>query len=268
MSDSDKWPRAPLVFVLIAVKISQYPKLENHLADLHEAVLSKLPERQNSQTISVSFTAQGQPPTVEPKPVTRLFNPEDGLSMFVRDDLLALEITQYNGFAWARAVIREILEAAIRTLPSLRPQLAAMRYIDAILETPTEVIDKFVSPGLLGIGDKPGRLGSLQSSQQFIVGQDQTLTVSFVRASKPENVVPMPDGLELPQMLRPDSKLESFRAHAGAFGLLDFDASVKCSGAANLDNLMDSFDRLHVSVRDALPLCVTPVALSYWKGKD
>ena len=265
----EKWPNAPLIFVLTAIRISQYPNIEKRIADLHEAVLAQLPERLNAQGFSIALNP-GVPtnqPRIEPKTITRLFNREAGLSLFIRDDLIALEVTQYNGFAWAQRTIRELFAAVLSALPNLRPQGVAMRFVDAIVEHDSETVAASVRPGLLGV-ELPHKLVGLQMTQQFQVSKDHKLTVGLLRTMKETGVLVLPDGLEIPQVLKPDSKLEEFKAHAGEFGLLDFDSGIAYEGPADLDLLMKKLAQVHDVTRDALPLAASELAILRWKGLE
>ena len=270
MTTSEKWPKAPLIFVLGAVKISQYPNLHKRISDLHEAVLDRLPKRHNAQGTVVKYNLSSPstaPLEVESKPITRLYDPEDGVSLFLRDDLIAFEITQYSGYEWFKEVIRPLLEAIIHALPNIRPELVGLRYLDAILDKTNEheSVETFVRNQLLGVTLPTCSLASMQVSQQFRIGDKQTLTISFLRGEKIAETL-LPGGIEIPSFLATDTKLRQFSEHVGGFGLLDFDSGIKYEGAADLTQLMSAFGTLHATLREALPLTATPEAMNYWKG--
>jgi uncharacterized protein (TIGR04255 family) len=269
-TNAEKWPKAPLIFVLTAVKFSQYPNLDKHIDNLHEATLADLPERINAEglTFQVDLGSPGQEPRIEKKRITRLISPENGLSMFMRDDLLAIEMTQYDGHKRAMAIIEKLLEAVLTTLPNLRPQLLAMRYIDAVLSGDEEKVENSVQSGFLGLQrpkNNAAKHAMTNFSQQFSV-DDRTLTVGMHRGTKiPGNVV-LPDGLEIPAQLKADVKLAQFREHNGDFCLLDFDCSSPYQGPADLKTLMQTLANIHHELSDVLPQVATAAAMRRWKG--
>jgi uncharacterized protein (TIGR04255 family) len=269
-TNAEKWPKAPLIFVLTAVKFSQYPNLDKHIDNLHEATLEDLPERINAEglTFQVDLGSPGQEPRVEKKKVTRLVSPENGLSMFLRDDLLAIEMTQYDGNKRAMAIIEKLLKAVLKTLPNLRPQLLAMRYIDAVLSGDEEKVENSVQTGFLGLQrpkNNAVKHAMTNFSQQFSV-DDRTLTIGMHRGTKvPGNVV-LPDGLEIPAQLKADAKLDQFRKHEGDFCLLDFDCSSPYKGTADLKLLMQTLANIHHDLSDVLPQVATDAAIRRWKS--
>jgi uncharacterized protein (TIGR04255 family) len=269
-TNTEKWPNAPLIFVLTAVKFSQYPNLDKHIDNLHEATLADLPVRINAEgvTFQVDLSSSGQAPRIETKKITRLINPENGLSMFLRDDLLAIEMTQYAGNKPAMAIIKKLLNAVLTTLPNLRPQLLAMRYIDAVLSSGEEKVENSVRNEFLGLQrptNSAATLAMTNFSQQFSI-IDRTLTIGIHRGTKvPGNVV-LPDGLEIPAQLQADTKLAQFRQHQGDFCLLDFDCSSPYQGPADLAVLMDTLATIHHDLSDVLPQVATDAAIHRWKN--
>jgi uncharacterized protein (TIGR04255 family) len=269
-TNAERWPKAPLIFVLTAVKFSQYPNLDKHIDNLHEATLADLPERINAEgtTYQVDLGNPGQEPRIEKKRVTRLISPENGLSMFLRDDLLAIEMTQYDGNKRAMAIIEKLLKAVLTTLPNLRPQLLAMRYIDAVLGGQDEIVENSVRSEFLGL-QRPRNNAATNAmtnfSQQFSI-DNRTLTIGIHRGTKAPGSVVLPDGSEIPAQLKPDAKLTEFREHEGDFCLLDFNCSSPCEGPADLQTLMQTLANIHHNLSDMLPQVATDEAIHRWKS--
>jgi uncharacterized protein (TIGR04255 family) len=267
----EKWPNAPLIFVLVAVGFSQYPNFEKHVDNIHEATLADLPVRINSAgtTIHYDLANTGQAPRVTTKTVTRLLNPASGLSMFLRDDLLAIEMTQYAGNVSAMTVIERLLRAVLGALPSssLHPQLLAMRYIDAVLKSEHETIENSVRNEFLGLQSLGGQASHTITnfSQQFSVN-NLALTISVYRGAKQAGNIVLPPGLEIPDQLQPDKKLSQLRQHHGDFALLDFECTGACQGAADLEKIMGSFANIHSQLSDVLPKVATEAAVLRWQN--
>jgi uncharacterized protein (TIGR04255 family) len=269
----EKWPNAPLIFVLTAVKFSQYPNLDKHIDNLHEATIAALPVRINAKGVTIQYDLNntGQAPVTESKTITRLLSPENGLSMFLRDDLLAIEMTQYAGKALAMATIEKLLSAVLTTLPNLRPQLVAMRYIDAVLSGNDEKIEDSVRHEFLGVRSSSSSIDNAVKhtmtnfSQQFAI-ENRALTIGMYRGFKEPGQVVLPDGLEIPEQLKADTKLTQFRQHKGDFCLLDFDSSSPYEGQADLKTLMSTLARIHDDLRGVLPKVATENAMHRWKN--
>lgn len=77
----------------------------------------------------------------------------------------------------------------------------------------------------------------------------------------------MPEGLHVPEMLRPEPKFIEFREHEGLFAQMDFDGGIRYEGAPSVESLMRSLVRVHNELRDAVHLTATKEAIRRWRGE-
>lgn len=243
-----KLERQPLTLVLAEFRFARVTFAPSALAMLKERMASRFGEMTEGVAQQVQLGDAGV--TIMPAPYVIWRAPESGASVHLEVDRIAYATTMYPRFEGFARDCLAVLEALIETLQPVTLHRVGLRYNDAIIPMPDELLEQYVEAPLLPFSPLAAGSGAVVRHLSETVVQT-TAGALVVRAlAGMHGLGMMPDllgqfGLPLRVDVPPDRPV----------AVLDFDhywEVAEAEGVAfDVDTAGDRLTRLHEPAREA-----------------
>ena len=173
-------------------------------------------------------------------------------------EFITLETVEYDTFDAYAEQLAGVLETVASAADIELSERIGLRYLDHITEAPGVPLERFVTPGLVGL---PAG-ASVRPSQSLYVAQGSTEIGHFVvRLIRARGSVTLPPDLQPPD-------LEIPARPEGDYLLLDLDHAALATRDFDVKVVLDTFWELHDVVDGIFRSAVTPEALAAWGAEE
>lgn len=263
-----KWKNAPLFYTVGQIRFNPILSLKTYVEQIQEQLRKKgYPDFRMQPRVRINLAqVAGKPPSEQPnisleKSEQYSFDDRERTCGFVLDQsALAFHTTNYETFDAFSENLLSGLEIVHGVVHLDYCQRVGVRYLDAVTPLPTENIDQYVVPQVLGIAGSLGEVTVRHSFSETVVelSPESTVTCRTVIQSGAIQFPPDMQGLAL-------NLPDRITAYDGVHALIDTDGAFEGREAFEFNKVKDRLSTLHQEIDRAFSATCTEYALSAWK---
>lgn len=263
---SRKMKNAPVYFTLAQVRFNPILNMEVYLPTIQEKMrAAHFPDfkRENIQQLILPFASpsdSGQPPSPSFVPRARcLFGNIDRSTEFVLEhDALALHTTAYDTSETFDKILLDGLGIIHDVIRLDFTERLGLRYFDAVLPKPNELLSNYLTTEVLGLYSKLG--GKLAHSYSETVTMNGDIQLVSRVIIKDGHVGLSPEFIGLAPRIN-----QKFIEPEGRHAIIDTDAFCVQREEFSLNKLRSKLVLLHAEIRKSFEETVTKDALKAWE---
>jgi uncharacterized protein (TIGR04255 family) len=255
-------PNAPLAYVVVQIRISNFAEMKDYIPALHAALRPKLRGRRESHVPIFQFSLPE--PKVHSVPRWEFYDLTNREGVLIQNESIAFHSTYYDDGASFLQRVRVVLNAVEKVLPDmLVSERIGLRYVDIVVPKDNEFPNEYVAEGLRGIEDhmKP------KQSMYLANYELDPGTLVFRYNILPPRTEPLPEEL-LPLQLDPSPVLQRARGSQQFLGVLDSDRSIHERSEFNPERLMSRLKGMHEDISNLFKAVCSKYAFKVWNEKN
>src|ERR1700730_2580354 len=136
----------PVIYVLCHIRFAPFPRWEETVRQVHEALADRGLGRQDERVQSVAIDEGGGEPQVRAEHRVRFENREATFGYLLTPDQLVTHQSSYSNFEDLCENVRRGFQAVIQRANVPFITRIGLRYVDLITARPDENVDEYVNP--------------------------------------------------------------------------------------------------------------------------
>lgn len=248
--------RAPVVYVLAQIRFSAVLKMAEYIPAIQEELRGDYPRYEQQQTAILQIGGQG---VAAPALATRWsFEDKAQQCGFIIDQSsLVFHTSNYVDFPHFRDRLLGGVAHVQNIVNTPLIERVGLRYIDLIMPTDDEPIERYMKPELVGFSLAP--LGLSNEVNQQLVNAKTAAGQLWVRFTKAKNTSPLP-----PDLGSVSLQLKRIPSSDRDSAIMDTDHFAEKSMDFDLNQLTQVIDALQAPIGDVFKAAITEHAVEQW----
>lgn len=249
--------RAPVVYVLAQIRFSAVLKMAEYIPAIQENLRGDYPRYEQQQTATLQIGGQG----VAAPPLATRWSFEDKAQQcgFIIDQSsLVFHTSNYVDFPHFRDQLLEGVAIVQNIVNTPLIERVGLRYIDLIMPTDDQPIERYMKPELVGFSLAPLGLNN-EVNQQLVNARTEAGQI-WVRFTKAMHASPLPPDLGSVAL-----QLKRVPSVDKESAIMDTDHFAEKSMDFDMDQLTQVIDALHVPLGDVFKAAITEHAIEQWR---